>query len=891
MQAGLSAARRPTGDDVADTTCPMREHILRVDRPPQTRRTAPARTGMLSDMPLSSLRFGEFELRPAGRQLLAHGQPLKLGARAFDVLMALVERRERLVAKSELMDVVWPGLVVEENNLSVQISSLRKLLGPTWIATIPGRGYRFTASLLQDEPVASDVAAAPSLPGWVEDSLPLLGRESESQRLLALVQGHRLVTLTGAGGIGKTRLARACVEAMSGHFGDGVAWVDLSLLNDGGHVLPALAQATATALPEGASTAALAQVLCSRTMLIVFDNSEHLAAPVAECARALLAAAPRLRVLVTSQISLQIEGEQVLRLGELALPATGSAPALLRASPAVMLFERRARAADSSYHLDDSGLQQAAYLCKQLDGNPLAIEMAAARAPQIGMSELAQRLGERLRLLRSDERDRPARQQSLRATLAWSHSLLTVNEQHVLQHLAICTGSFGLTALAALVPFDDDPAFDEFSALDALARLVEHALVRIESLDPPRYRLLESPRLFALEVLHRSGRRDAALRRHGLALAALALRARGDIHNLTEQQFINRYAADSADLQAAHGRAVERGDAAVAAACGEAMSAIEAACSGISLRRSRMQAALSLLPLASDAFTRALLRNQAAPASSIAWPGVPRGEAAGQRLAAWQALGDRRETYLATIDLAVEHARAGDATAAAHCADQVLALEDPIWPPALRLAGAMLAADLALYLTDAETIEAARTGLQRARTLTEATGDERRLLRVRFRMAEAATAAGRWPEAIGEGRIVVMQLLHQNRPLTLGMACANLCAAQALSGDDEAARSSASQSWPLLQPNAYAGVLCNHLALLAARAGQADNAALLLGHADAWYAANQSPKRQAVEQRLLHAVWPMIDAALVGCAATRREAGARLGAAEADLLVQRVLSG
>ena len=105
------------------------------------------------------------------------------------------------------------------------------------------------------------------------------------------------------------------------------------------------------------------------------------------------------------------------------------------------------------------------------------------------------------------------------------------------------------------------------------------------------------------------------------------------------------------------------------------------------------------------------------------------------------------------------------------------------------------------------------------------------------------------------------------------------------------ARSSASQSWPLLQPNAYAGVLCNHLALLAARAGQADNAALLLGHADAWYAANQSPKRQAVEQRLLHAVWPMIDAALVGCAATRREAGARLGAAEADLLVQRVLSG
>ncbi len=846
---------------------------------------------MLVGMPLSSLRFGEFELRPTERQLLAHGQPLKLGPRAFDVLVALVERRERLVAKRELLDIVWGPLVVEENNLSVQISALRKLLGPTWVATIPGRGYRFTAPFLQDEPVASDVGAAPSPPGWTEDSLPLLGRELESQRLLALLQGHRLVTLAGAGGIGKTRLARACIEAVAGHFADGVAWVDLSLLSDGSHMLSSLALATATALPEGASTAALTQVLGTRAMLIVFDNCEHLASTVAECARALLAAAPRLRVLVTSQISLQIEGEQVLRLGELALPATGSAPALLRASPAMMLFERRARAADSSFLLDDSGLQRAAHLCRQLDGNPLAIEMAAARAPQIGMSELAHRLGERLRLLRSDERDRPARQQSLRATLAWSYSLLTVNEQHVLQHLAICTGSFGLTALPALVQFDDDPTFDEFSALDALARLVEHSLVRIESLEPPRYRLLESPRLFALEALHRAGRIDAAQRRHGLALAALARRARGDVHNLTEQQFINRYAADSADLQAAHGRAVERGDAAVAAACGEAMSAIEAACSGISLRRSRMQAALSLLPLASDPFTRALLLNQAAPASSIAWPGVPRCEAAEQRLAAWQALGDRRESYLATIDLAVERARVGDATAAARCADQALALEDPAWPPALRLAGAMLAADLALYLSDDATVEAARTGLQRARTLAEATGDERRLLRVRFRLAEAATAAGRWPEAIGEGRTVVMQMLRQNRPLTLGMACANLCAALALSGDDAAARSSASQSWPLLQPNAYAGVLCNHLALLAARAGQADDAALLLGHADAWYAANQSPQRQAVEQRLLAVVWPMIDAALGGRAAARREAGARLGAAEADLLAQRVLSG
>ena len=837
-------------------------------------------------------RFGEFELRPEQRLLLARGEPVKLGARAFDILLALLERRERLVGKDELLALVWPRTVVEENNLQVHVSALRKLLGPQVITTVPGHGYRFTARLL-DEPAAAPPAAAaaplPSRPGFADDSQPLLGRQTELQAAAALLHEHRLVTLVGAGGVGKTRLARALAAAESARYADGVAWADLSPLREAAQLLPALAQATATALPENASPRQLAQALAGRVLLLVLDNCEHLAAPAADAAQALLAAAPGLRLLVTSQLPLQLEAEQLLRLGELPLPAADADAASLRSNPAVALFERRARAADAAFVLDDAGLPGVAALCRELDGNPLAIEMAAARAPQIGLQTLALRLGERLRMLRSAERHRPARQQSLRATLEWSHALLAPADQRVLQQLAVCAGSFGLPLAQALACDGSGPGFDEWDALDALARLVERSLVRIERLDPPRYRLLESPRLFALESLQQAGGEAAARQRHGQALAAIALGARADVFVLTQQQFIDRYADDSADLQAAHSHAVQAGNADVAAATGELLSALEAARSGLSLRRARMHAAMALLPLAQQPLTRALLANQVAPASSISWPGLPRRSAAEQRLAAWQAVGDLRECYLALIDLAAEAARAGDAAQAEARAEQALALEDPSWPPALRLAGALLPADLALYRSDSAALAAAEAGLQRALALAEAIGDERRILRVRFRIAEAATAAGRWPEAIAEGQAVVAELQRQNRPLQLGMALANLAAAHGLSGDTAAARAAASAALPLLLPHHYGGVLCHHLALLSAQAGRAGEAALLLGHADAWYAANQSPQRQAVEQRLLAEAWPVIEAQLGAQAGLQREAGARAGAAEAQAWMRRAL--
>ena len=216
--------------------------------------------------------FGRFALRPAQRQLLVDDQPATLGARAFDVLLALVENRDRLVSKNELLDFVWPGLVVEENNLQVHVSALRKLLGPQAIATIPGRGYRFT--LVIDEAPGAPARPAAMRPALPERTLPLLGRDAEMATLLELLEKHALVTLVGAGGIGKTTLARSAALARQSALPDGVAWVELASLTDPRLIAGTIAQALDLQLaPGGDALPALLTALKPMQLLLVIDLS------------------------------------------------------------------------------------------------------------------------------------------------------------------------------------------------------------------------------------------------------------------------------------------------------------------------------------------------------------------------------------------------------------------------------------------------------------------------------------------------------------------------------------------------------------------------------------------------------------------------------------------
>ena len=465
--------------------------------------------------------FPPFHLAPSQRQLLCAGAPLKLGGRAFDVLVALVERRDRIVGKNELMDLGWPALVVEENNLQVQIVALRKLLGHPAIATIPGRGYRFTL------PVTQEGGAAPTPRGDAQTHVPdgvvgagnlptespvLIGRGDDLLHLVDLMDRFRLVTVAGAAGIGKTRLAQAAALTRAVAVADGAWWVDLAPLIDSSRVPDAVAIALGLGLGMSTdATLTITTALREKSPLLVLDNAEHLLEGVAVFVTRLIRAAPGVRLLVTSQEPLRVDGECVFRPEPLSLP-DGDAPERIGASGSVALFVARAKAADRRFDLRAENQAIVAEICRRLDGIPLAIELAAARLPLLGVEGLLDKLDQRFHVLTTGHRASLHRHQTLRAALEWSHHLLSIDEQIVLRRLAAFVGGFTLEAAQQVA--EDEDGIDRWDVLEHLGALVDKSLVVAEGEPVPRYRFLETTRLFALERLIDSGEIGAVRRRH-----------------------------------------------------------------------------------------------------------------------------------------------------------------------------------------------------------------------------------------------------------------------------------------------------------------------------------------------------------------------------------------
>jgi non-specific serine/threonine protein kinase len=477
------------------------------DTEPQPEPSAPA---------AASLRFGpslRFELQPAERRLLVDGQPAALGRRALDLLTVLAERPDHLLTKNELLDRVWPGLVVEEANLQMQISNLRKVLGGELIATVPGRGYRFAAQM-------GDAAPAPAPPHTPVPSRAaahrLIGRTQDLAHLEALLQGGGCVTLVGTSGVGKTSLARAAAARWPG----GV-WVDLAALAHGKQVAGALARALDLQLvgSDDDAPAQLVAALRTRALLLVLDNAEHLIQTCAELA-ALLRPLVGVQLLVTSQAPLAIAGERVLRLEPLALPDAN--PAVPAPEGALALLVERIVATDHRFVPTPAMLPLLCAVCAQLDGLPLALEMAAARVPLLGLQGVHDALAQRFALLTRGHRDAATRHRTLHNALDWSYRLLGPAEQRLFRALGVFADGFTLDLALALMTDDASARWD---VIDGLAALADRSLVVVGSGDPPRYRLLETMRAYALEQLAQSAQhadeQASVRRRHAEAVLAL----------------------------------------------------------------------------------------------------------------------------------------------------------------------------------------------------------------------------------------------------------------------------------------------------------------------------------------------------------------------------------
>ncbi|WP_426112742.1 ATP-binding protein [Pseudomonas sp. DSP3-2-2] len=476
------------------------------------------------------------------REVFKCGTPLRIGARAFDILELLINRPGRLVTKDEILQKVWPETVVEENNLQVHISALRKALGTDrdLIRTIPGRGYMLICG---DEDVAQNALAAAGVgesvlsspfgcPMLCKSDLPhdvaLIGRAVALGDACQALENASLLTLTGSGGIGKTSLAVAVAHRLSRTQSAPVCFVALGQLNCSERVIDALA--CALDVDGGQGQSLLDAVVCrlnEAEPLLVLDNCEHLIEAVATLCGHLAQRCPRLKILATSREALRINGERSMSVVPLDVPEPGAGRAQILRSSAAQLFLTRLRALDSCFpsddseSLDDQSVELVAQVCRILDGVPLALEMAAARASALGLYELLASLRDDLHLLAGGLRSAPERHQTLQASVEWSYRLLTHDERRVLGRITLLDGRFTLDQACEVAQSLD---ISRAQVMDAIVGLALKSLLVVLTEGPFKfYRLLSATRICIVRRLKRAPATATSTRSSGQCVELLTI--------------------------------------------------------------------------------------------------------------------------------------------------------------------------------------------------------------------------------------------------------------------------------------------------------------------------------------------------------------------------------
>jgi predicted ATPase/DNA-binding winged helix-turn-helix (wHTH) protein len=476
--------------------------------------------------------FGPFRLFPRERLLLEGDKPLRLGSRALDMLIALVERPGEVISKSELMARGWPNTHVEESNLKVNISALRRMIGDgsggrRYIVSVPGRGYSFVAPVTFEGvdlplPVDGLVRSKHNLPASLTR---LIGRTDVVARLAQQVARHRLLTLVGPAGIGKTSVALAVAEELMPTFEHGAWLMDLAPVTDGHFVPNVLATALGLQTNDKDPFAGVVKAVRNREFLIVLDNCEHLTVDAARFASDLSRGAPRVKILATSREPLRIEGERLHHLGSLHFPESPGVSSVvdLEGYSAALLLIERAAAHSADFRLQDADADVVGEICRRLDGIPLAIEFAAAYVATLGLHGLASRLDDRLKLLSLRRHAVPDRHQTLRAAHDWSYGLLDDSEQAILRNVSIFAGHF---TMASAIDVSIADGFDEAGIIDHIGNLVSKSLISADiSGGFARYRLLDTTRAYAREKLREKGEFPRAARAQASYFAKLLDRA------------------------------------------------------------------------------------------------------------------------------------------------------------------------------------------------------------------------------------------------------------------------------------------------------------------------------------------------------------------------------
>ncbi len=508
-------------------------------------------------------RCGELRVDPANRRLTRGSVEIALEPKAFAVLLALLPRADELVTRDELLDAVWGHRHVTPATLNRAMVLLRRAFDddpehPRFIETVHGAGYRFVGTVERVAVTRGEVRAhfgpppIAQLPARLE---PLIGRERELLELKAMLAEHRAVTVIGPGGMGKTQCALEVGRQCEGDFPDGVWFFDLSPLERTQDWLRALA--ATLSVPTAGTQALLPRIagaLAGRKALLLIDNCDRLAVEVGVQALELLRGCPDLKILTTSQQRLDFVSERLMWLPPLDLPPPAKEAECVpldavASTPAVALLLARARAVQPGISLGRDNVADIVAICRRLDGMPLALELAAARFAMLSPAAIRERLSQRFSLLASDSAGREPRHQTMRALVEWSYGLLSAQEQRLLCWLGVFLQGWTLDAAEAI---GSELGIDGPRLLELHSGLILKSLVVVDpTLSPPRYRLLETVREFALQLLRAFGDEADARKAHLGYFVQLAERSHQEILAARVEEWAARLRHEHANIDGA----------------------------------------------------------------------------------------------------------------------------------------------------------------------------------------------------------------------------------------------------------------------------------------------------------------------------------------------------